>query len=46
MDDDTDEQKRAKEAVKNFIESFQIAEVILERYKPSYGPGFTHKYLV
>lgn len=47
MDTDTDEQKKEKEAVKNFIESFQISEIILEKYKPTYGStSFAYKYLV
>ena len=46
MDDETDEQKQHKEAVKKYIESFQIAEIILQKHKPLYGDAFAYKYIV
>ena len=47
MDDDTEEQKMKKEAVRNFMNGFEVAEIVLEKEKPSYGStAFAYKYLV
>ena len=47
MDDDTDEQKARKQAVKNFMDSFEISEIELSKAKTSFeGSAFAYKYLV
>ena len=47
MDDETEEQKAKKAAVKQFMDSFAVAEVVLEKSKPLYGStAFAYKYLV
>ena len=47
MDDDTTEQQAYKAEVKQFMDSFEVAEVVLEKSKPMYGStAFAYKYLV
>ena len=47
MDDDTAEQQAYKAEVKQFMDSFEVAEVVLEKAKPMYGStAFAYKYLV
>ena len=47
MDDNTEEQKARKQAVKDFMDSFEIAEIELTKAKTLYGnSSFNYKYLV
>lgn len=47
MDDDTEEQKERKNAVKELMQSFEIAEVSLAKAKPAYGnAAFVNKFMV
>lgn len=47
LDDDTDEQKTKKNAIQEFMNSFEVAEIVLEKEKSSYGnAALTYKYLV
>ena len=47
MDTDTEEEKARQQAVKSFMDSFEIGEIVLEKAKMSYGSSaFAYKYLV